>query len=503
MLCGRGRVPSGAAPLVGEAFVMESSMTRPHIVFLMTDQHRFDCLGCYGNKAIRTPHIDRIAQEGVTFEHAYTSTPTCCPARAAILTGQNPWHHGQLAMGRLATRYPIELPRLLAAAGYYTYAIGKLHYYPQRNLHGFHGAMLDEASRGVAEGFVSDYRQYFWERAPDLDPDATGIGPNDHRSRVYVLPEELHPTHWTGQTAVRFIEGYQRQDPLFLKVSFVRPHSPYDPPQRFWDMYRDEDMPAQHVGNWAARYAPRSSGRDDLWHGELGAAQVRRSRRGYYGSISFIDEQVGQIMSALAAREMLENTLVLFTTDHGDMTGDHHLWRKSYPYEASAHIPLLLRWPESSGMEERRGQRLPQPVELRDLLPTFLDAAGEPVPEGVDGDSLLRLVRGQTSGWRPWIDLEHAQCYSERNNWNALTDGRWKYIYHAYSGEEMLFHLTADRGELHDLASNPSHAVALARWRGRLVEHLHERGPAWVKDGQLVPRPQQGIYSPNYPEGER
>jgi arylsulfatase A-like enzyme len=481
---------------------MESSMPRPHIVFLMTDQHRFDCLGCYGNKAIRTPHIDRIAQEGVAFEHAYTSTPTCCPARAAILTGQNPWHHGQLAMGRLAVRYPIELPRLLAAS-YYTYAIGKLHYHPQRNLHGFHGAAVDESSRGVAEGFVSDYRQYFRERAPDLDPDASGIGPNDHRSGVYPLPEELHPTHWTGQTAVRFIEEYRRPEPLFLKVSFARPHSPYDPPQRFWDMYRDKGMPAPHVGKWAVRYAPRSSNRDDLWHGDLGAAQVRRSRHGYYGSVSFIDEQVGRIMAALAARGMLNNTLLLFTTDHGDMTGDHHLWRKSYPYEASAHIPLLLRWPENRGMQERRGKRLPQPVELRDLLPTFLDAAGVPVPKGLDGDSLLRLVRGETAVWRPWIDLEHAQCYSERNNWNALTDGRWKYIYHAYSGEEMLFDLAADPGELDDLASNPSHAAALARWRERLVEHLQERGPAWVKDGQLVPRPQQGIYSPNYPEGER
>jgi len=99
--------------------------------------------------------------------------------------------------------------------------------------------------------------------------------------------------------------------------------------------------------------------------------------------------------------------------------------------------------------------------------------------------------------------LTRAQCYSERNNWNALTDGRWKYIYHAYSGEEMLFDLAADPGELADLASNPSHAATLARWRGRLVEHLQERGPAWVKDGQLVPRSQQGIYSPNYPERER
>jgi len=488
-----------AALAAGRAIPKESKMRQPHILFLMTDQHRYDCLGCDGNPAIRTPHFDRIAREGVTFTRAYSSTPTCCPARAAILTGQNPWHHGQLAMGQLAEHYPIELPRLLAAAGYYTFAVGKLHYRPQRNLHGFHGALLDESSRGVAEGFVSDYRHGFYERAPSRDPNATGIGSNDYRAGVYVLPEELHPTRWTGDTAVQLIQDYQRREPLFLKVSFARPHSPYDPPQRCWDLYRDEGMPAPHLGQWAGKYAPRSSDRDDLWHGDLGIATARHSRHGYYGSVSFIDEQVGRVLAALEERGMLQDALILFTADHGDMLGDHHLWRKSYPYEASAHIPLLLRWPQEWGMQERRGKRLAHPVELRDLLPTFLEAAGTKVPPGVDGDSLLKLVRGETAGWRPWIDLEHARCYSERNNWNALTDGRWKYVYHAYAGEEMLFDLQADPGETSDLAPDPAHAATLKLWRERLVAHLAERGPEYVQDGRLVPRPHQGIYSPHYP----
>jgi len=490
----------GSAALASRGISKEPGMRKPHILFLMTDQHRGDCFGCYGNRIIHTPNFDRLAREGAAFDHAYSTTPTCCPARAAILTGQNPWHHGQLAMGRLAVHYPIAMPRLLAEAGYYTYAVGKLHFHPQRNLHGFHGAVLDESSRGIKEGFVSDYRAWFKEQAPDLDPEATGIGWNDHRAGVYALPEHLHPTHWTGQTAVRFIQDYRREEPLFLKVSFARPHSPYDPPQRFWDMYRDEDMPAPHVGKWAGKYAPRSSDRDDLWHGDLGVATAKRARHGYYGSVSFIDEWVGRILAALEARGMLQNTLILYTSDHGDMLMDHNLWRKSYPYEASAHIPMLVRWPEAWGMAERRGRHLPNPVELRDVLPTFLEAAEAPVPNGVDGASLLRLVRGESAGWRPWIDLEHAQCYSERNNWNALTDGRWKYIYHAYAGEEMLFDLERDPGEINDLSADAAHADTLALWRSRLVAHLAERGPEWVKDGALVPRPKQEIYSPNYPE---
>ena len=481
---------------------------KPNILFIMADQYRADCLGCDGfdkltaggNPVIKTPNLNRLAREGALFTRAYTSTPSCTPARAAILTGQSPWHHGMLAYGRIAEQYNFELPRAMCDAGYYTYAIGKLHYHPERNYHGFRDAMLDESRRAETAGFVSDYLKWFKEKAPYLDPYATGIGSNDYRAGEYALPEELHPTYWTGETAVSFIREYERDEPFFLNVSFARPHSPYDPPKKFFDMYKDGKMPPPHVGKWAEKYAPFESRENySLWHGDLGIEQVRRSRRGYYGAITFIDEQIGLILKALEERKMLENTLILFTSDHGDMMGDHHLWRKSYAYEGSARIPMIIRWPKSMELEGERGMKISNTAELRDLLPTFLEAAGASIPESVDGMSMLQLIRGNTDGWREFIDLEHGVCYADENQWNALTDERWKYIYHSYDGSQQLFDLENDPGELNDLASDPSYTRTLNYWRRRLIKHFSERGEPFVVNGDLGIRREKILYSPNYP----
>ena len=476
-----------------------SVQSKPNILYLMTDQHRGDCLGCARNKIVKTPNLDSIADEGVLFSNAYTSTPSCTPARSAILTGLSPWHHGMLGYGRVAGQYPFELPQAMRDAGYYLFGIGKMHWYPQKKLRGYHGLLVDESGRAETPGFVSDYRLWFRQQAPDLDPDATGIGWNDHRAKSYALPERLHPTTWTGDRAVEFIESYARAEPFFLKVSFARPHSPYDPPQRFMDMYNVDDMPAPQVGDWAGRYASHEeSPNPSLWHGDLGVRQAKESRRAYYGSVTFIDEQIGRIITALKRRNLYDNTLILFFADHGDMLGDHHLWRKTYAYEGSAKIPMILRWPMGVNMAQPRGSRLPQPVELRDVLPTFLDAAGAPIPSHLDGRSLLELVRGRAQGWRPFIDLEHSMCYSN-DHWTALTDGRHKYIYYAYDGREQLFDLGEDPGECRDLAGDPGRQETLRFWRQRMVAHLSERGIEFVENGALALRKSRLLYSPNYP----
>jgi arylsulfatase A-like enzyme len=481
-------------------FSASAAKSKPNILYLMTDQHRADCLGCAGNKIIRTPHLDSIAADGVLFPNAYTSTPSCTPARAGILTGLSPWHHGMLGYGRVAGQYRFELPQALRDAGYYLFGIGKMHWYPQKKLRGYHGLLVDESGRAETPGFVSDYRLWFKQQAPDLNPDATGIGWNDYLAKAYALPERLHPTTWTGDRAVEFIEKYDRTEPFMLKVSFARPHSPYDPPQRFMDMYNVDDMPAPVVGDWAARYAPHDEPPNpSLWHGDLGVRQAKESRRAYYASVTFIDEQVGRILAALKKRGLYDNTLILFFADHGDMLGDHHLWRKTYAYESSANIPMILRWPKEMGMDSRRGGKLPQPTELRDVLPTFLDAAGAPIPANLDGKSLLDLVRGNTRNWRPWIDLEHSMCY-DQDHWTALTDGRFKYIYFAYDGREQLFDMAKDPGELHNLAEELAHESSLKEWRERMIQHLTERGEEFVSGGKLAIRKKRFLYSPNYPK---
>ncbi|MGB2865740.1 MAG: arylsulfatase [Sedimentisphaerales bacterium] len=493
-------VPASAALAADAARSARGTRNRPNILYLMTDQHRGDCLGCAGNLVIKTPHLDSIAKEGVVFSSAYSSTPSCTPARSAILTGLSPWHHGMIGYGRIAGKYRFELPQALRDAGYYVYGIGKMHWFPQRRLRGYHKILLDESGRVQSPGFISDYRQWFKEQTPDLDPDATGIGWNDYRSKAYALPQRLHPTAWTADRAVDFIEKYDGSEPFMLKVSFARPHSPYDPPQRFIDMYDEDDMPAPVVGDWAARYGPHDDPpKPILWHGDLGAHQARESRRAYYGSITFIDEQIGRILAALKKSGMYENTLIIMFSDHGDMLGDHHLWRKTYAYEGSAKIPMLLRWPGSMGMDHQRGKTLTQPAELRDVLPTFLDAAGIPIPNHLDGRSLLELVRGNTKDWRPFIDLEHSMCYN-KDHWNALTDGRFKYIYYAFDGREELFDLAGDPGELHDLAAEPAHKNTLLEWRRRMVEHLSERGEPFVSGGKLAVRKERLLYSPHFPK---
>lgn len=484
-----------ATPLASQPLKKPS---KPHILLLMADQFRGDCLGADGNRVIRTPNLDRLAAEGARFRNAYSSTPTCTPARSALLTGLSPWNHGMLQMIKMAIRYPVEKPRAMREAGYYTTVVGKNHYHPQRNAHGYEEMLVDESGRVESPEFRSDYRSFFWSMAPNLDPEATGLGWNDYRGRPYTLPERLHPTAWAGDTAVRFIETYNRSQPMFLKVSFERPHSPYDPPERFWRMYEHADLPAAQVGKWASKFAPRSGPDNDIWHGNVGAVETRRSRQGYYGSISFVDEQIGRILEALEKRRLLDETLILFLSDHGDMTGDQNLWRKSYAYEPSAHVPLLVRWP-SGLVASKRGQVISETVEIRDVLPTFLDAAGAPSHPELDGRSLLPLIAGKSENWRPYIDLEHGICYSPQNHWNALTDGREKYIYHAYDGSEQFFDLERDPHELNDLASDTSASPRVTEWRRRMIEHLSPRGDAYVKNGRLIPRPQNMPTSPNFP----
>ncbi len=487
----------------------QARRTRPNILFVMTDQQRGDCTGADGHPVIRTPNIDRIAKEGVQFTSAYSSTPTCTPARTALLTGLSPWHHGMLAMVGMAERYPLEKPRALRDAGYYTMAIGKNHFAPLRNGHGYHRMLLDEhcgcgnvhdramAARRAAED-RSDYEAWFWSQAPTLDPHATGLGWNDYPAKPFALPEHLHPTVWTGQSAVRFLDQYNGQDPFFLKVSFVRPHSPYDPPARFMRMYDDAAIPEARVGKWAARYEKRNSERPDIWHGKVDAAEIRRSRQGYYGCVTQVDDQIGQIFEALERRGWYDETLIVFTSDHGDMTGDQNLWRKSYAYQPSTRVPMMMRWPTGLVSAER-GQSMPQPVELRDILPTFLDAAGAPASRPLDGRSLLGLVRKRGEGWREYIDLEHGVCYSTENQWNALTDGRTKYIFHALHGEEQLFDLKNDPHELTDLAGDTTHAALLRQWRQRMIEHFAERGAPYLVSGRLGLREKSPTTSPHFP----
>ncbi|MDR0714703.1 MAG: arylsulfatase [Bacteroidales bacterium] len=472
---------------------------KPHIILLMTDQHRGDALRCTGNPAVISPNIDSLAADGTLFTNGYSSVPSSTPARTGLLTGLSPWHHGMLGYGRVASGYNYEMPKMLLEAGYYTFGIGKMHWYPQKSLHGFHATLVDESGRAETPDFISDYRAWFQLQAPGQNPDLTGIGWNEHRAGIYRSDEKLHPTAWTGQTACELIRNYNSDKPLFLKVSFARPHSPYDPPQRYLDMYRNAEIPAPVIGDWCGKYGektdPAAASKDAPW-GNFGEEYSKNSRRHYYANITFIDDQIGEIIHELKQKGMYEHALICFTADHGDMLGDHYHWRKTYAYEGSAKIPYIVKWPENNRINVKKSDA---PVELRDFLPTFLDVAGVEIPAGMDGKSLLQLVTQPKPQWRKYIDLEHAQCYGKDNYWCALTDGKLKYIRFFGTGEELLFDLEKDPGELTNRAGLRACQRQLDTMRNEMIAHLTERGDGFVKDGKLVTRAESLLYSPNYP----
>jgi choline-sulfatase len=456
----------------------------------MTDQQRGDCLGCDGHPAVETPYLDELAAGGTRFRHAYSAVPSCIPARATLLTGMDQWHTGILGMGlgqkHMRSDYAHTLPGELAAAGYHTQAMGKMHFNPQRALNGFHHTVLDESSRLDD----SDYRIWFDRHKEGL------YGYRDHSidwnswmARPSHLPEHLHPTWWTAQESIDWLTHRRDpQKPFFLKVSFARPHSPYDPPQRYWDMYADADIPAPHVGDWASMHdRPLEAASVNAWHGRRSDREVRRGRQGYYGNITFIDHQVGRILYELRKHDpaALRNTFILFLSDHGDMMGDHHLWRKTYAYEGSARIPMIVRAPAEWKLPA--GQVRDEVVEIRDVMPTFLEAAGVAIPRTVQGRSMVPLLQGrQGRDWRSHLHGEHVWCYSHEQAMHYVTDGRSKYIWLPYLGREQLFDLVQDPGERQDLASSASHQALLANWRKILVQELEGRGTGEAVGGELV-----------------
>jgi arylsulfatase len=477
-----------------------------NILFIMSDQHRGDCIGADGATWIHTPNLDKLAKDGVLFTNAYASVPSCLPARTSILTGMSPWQSGQLGYTSIP-EFQYELPKIFTEAGYRTHAVGKNHFTPMRNKHGYQTIELEEAWHTTIKGAEKcDYTMWFEKNAHGKDINASGLHYTDHRGGVaFPFADELHPTHWTAERAIHFLDSYDGDNPWLLKVSFQRPHPPFDPPQKWLDYYKDADIPEAAVGIWAEKKYENKTGlmaeQKNPTSGIFSAKEIESSRRAYYAAISFVDEQLGRVLKALEKRGELENTLIIYTADHGDMMGDQHMWRKCRPYEGSARIPMILRWPNKLQIKAKRGQIRDELVELRDILPTFLETADLPQPKIMDGESMLNILKGKH--WRKTLDLEHAQIYEKDNAWVALTDGRYKYIYFTLTGQQQLFDLQNDPFEIHDLNSKESfdnNKNLVKRWRKRMIKHLQIRGEEWVKNGDLRIQEKSIYYGINYPK---
>lgn len=477
---------------------------RPNVLLIMTDQQRWDTLGCFGNKIVETVNLDWIGSQGTRFLHAYTSTPSCVPARASLMTGMDPWNTGILGMGRGQggiRSLECTLPGELARSGYHTQGVGKMHFTPQRALHGFHSTVLDESGRVASPGFVSDYsRWYERNKTGEYERYDHGIDQNSWMARPYHAPEFLHATNWTVNESIQALEKRDPTRPFFLKMSFARPHSPYDPPPYYFDLYERKKIPKPHIGAWAAIHdVPNEATDPNAWRGKRSDEEIRRARAGYYGLIHHIDHQIGRMFRWLREKRLLDHTLILFTSDHGDMLGDHHLWRKTYAYEGSAHIPLIVRLPVS--MQRNCVSEVFEPVCLQDIMPTILDICGVSLPQSVDGSSLLPLMRGESTPWREYVHGEHCASYAEDEEMQYVTDGRWKYIWFPRKNSEQLFDLVHDPYECCNLAVGEEHRGQLLLWRKRLVDKLAPRQAGLTDGDRLVCQAgKPPVISPKYQE---
>ncbi|WP_125610879.1 arylsulfatase [Specibacter cremeus] len=474
-------------------------MSRPNVILICADEWRGDCLSAEGHPHVQTPHLDELAGRGARFRHAYSATPTCVPARVALFTGQSQERHGRVGYEEglpFDVVHPVTLQGEFRKAGYQTQAIGKLHVYPERSRVGFddvvlHDGFLHHARREHRRDFkfFDDYVPWL-RRQPGVSPDEEyfdhGAGCNSTAARPWDKPERLHPTSWAASEAIEWLYRRDPTRPFFLYLSFHRPHPPYDPPAWAMDMYLDLPAVERRVGDWVHHYGSvRRDGYHQTAFGTLPEAVTRRARAGYYGLMTHLDLQLGRVFEALAEFGLSENTIIAFTSDHGEMLGDHDFYRKAVGYEGSARVPLIIATPDGAAPA---GTVVDEVVELRDIMPTLLDLAGVPVPDSCDGRSLARFLPGADrpidAPWRAWLHGEHVY-FGQSLQW--VTDGHVKYLWASAWGTEELFDLDADPHELHNLAQDPAHRELRELWRGRLIADLTGREEGFVQDRDLVP----------------
>jgi len=464
---------------------------RPNVLLVMADQHRGDCVGADpacptagdGVPAVHTPTLDNFAEQGTLLSRAYTPVPSCVPARRCLWTGQTPATNGCPNWTTDPWEFEHTLPETLSRAGYQTWLVGKSHSQPHRNHFGFHGMDLHTAGTG-------DYATWIErESGGEYDEVSHGLNRNSWDARPNHLDEHEHPTNWTTNRALEFFERQDPTRPFFLTVSYHRPHQPFDALPAYWQLYQDRELPSPVIGDWAAdmyREAAPDYPETSAWCADLPDWLVDRARTGYYGNITHVDHQLHRILNRLGSRGELRNTVVVYTSDHGEMLGDHYLWRKTYAYEGSARVPLLVRLPETTDVTP--AGTVDQPVGLEDIAPTLLDLAGTDVPETVEGRNLLELIREpDRDDWRRYYHGEHGPIYDDENACQWVVSIDRKYIWNPATNDELLFDLDGDPAETKNLADCPEWEVERDRYRETLIDLLSNRPEGFVRNGDLRP----------------
>jgi arylsulfatase A-like enzyme len=479
-----------------------------NILLIVTDQHRIDAVGCYDpDSRVRTPHIDRLAAEGVRFTRAYTTCPLCSPARASIMTGQYP-HRSGVTENIHAPTVPVSeildtpdtLPRRLLDAGYRNGFSGKWHLGAGFDHHDFIPELKLDPALPTTRGFEGqdcwghgggghdypEYDDYLSQRGltkarHPWEHDAK----NFHGSGVLKDGTEASVPHWITQHTLDLITNFQQQtpgNPWFYWHNFWGPHGPFIVSQPYLDLYADTPIPPWRNFNWPAR-ATVGPHRTNLveQNDALPWADWETSVRYYYAFTTMIDDQIGRMIQHLETTGQLVRTVIIFTADHGELLGSHGgIMNKGYCHWDDTHrIPLIIRFPNGS----HAGTTWDEHVSLADLMPTVLDLADAKVPDSVQGRSLLPLLNDQLdSPWRDAVVTEFNGLGGTVLTMRTVRKGDLKYGYNAAGFDDELYDLSIDPHETRNLINHPAYQNRLADCRETLWQWMVEtRDPAnWM-----------------------
>ncbi|MGI9332650.1 MAG: choline-sulfatase [Gammaproteobacteria bacterium] len=447
-------------------------MKPQNILIVMADQLSALALGCYGHRIVKSPNIDRLAEQGVLFDAAYSASPLCTPARYAFMTGQ---HVSRCGGYDNAAYMPSTMPTFahyLRLMGYRTGLAGKMHFVGPDQLHGFEERYTTDIYPADF-GWIPD-----WTR-PDERIDLWYHNMSSvTQAGVAAVTNQLAYDDEVGAQALRAIYDHARSTdarPMCLVASFIHPHDPYATRQRHWDLYEDEpiDLPAVPRPEASERdpHSLRLEKAIALDALDIDEADIRRARRAYYANVSYVDEWVGRLCAALDETDLGDDTTIVFTADHGDMLGEFGLWYKMSFREWSCRIPLIVWHPARFAP-----RRVPQAVSHVDVLPTLTalasDTSGSAVPDAIDplaGRSLLPLCHGD-GGSDPDLTISEYLAEGTAAPMLMIRDARYKYVSCA-TDPEQVFDLDGDPNELSNLAGRPEQASLLADFRERASLH--------------------------------
>jgi arylsulfatase A-like enzyme len=467
------------------------SESKPNILFIFSDQHRYDVLGCAGHPVVQTPHLDRLAREGVRFRQTWCQSPVCQPSRASVITGQYT-HELDLFgnTGPLSPEWPTVM-KALQEAHYETATIGKTHYhgmptreqvdaaqtpFDMREFDSFVAGfgwdyVLEEYDRYVhasrrirtpytdyleAHGVVRDYR--------DMIKSVYRLTPEHWRAMTSVLPQELDLSCFLADRAIDWLGQRTSDKPFFLKLGFVQPHVPLIDDPVWAEYYRDADF---DLPDQTTVEAPNDVWRERLEelsrHSQVQTMNeefVRKGIRHYLGMVSLIDQRIGDMVRTLEESGQLDNTWIIYSSDHGEMLGEHRLWAKMNFYRGSVQVPLIIRPP--GGCEGRVDEGL---TELTDVTATIADIGGGSLPT-CQGDSLVPRIRSSVKSNRKHL-------FSRYDSFAALRDERYRLTLDLDTDTPCeLFDLTDDPGELCNLVNDPEHSRVIEESRTALARHL-------------------------------